>query len=178
MSIVFQNATLLPWRTVLANLMLPFELRGVQGPRENALQTLELVGLTGLENAFVDELSGGMQTRVAIARALVTRPAILLMDEPFGNLDEFNRVRLNLALTDIQQSLGTSILLITHNIHEALLMSDRLLIMADDLADSHATTIEEDVVIDFPNKHIEAVADPRFQQLYKHVISHFHQKRL
>jgi NitT/TauT family transport system ATP-binding protein len=131
MAFVFQEATLLPWRTVLHNVALPLELRGVAlAERESrARAVLELVGLSNREKAFPRELSGGMKMRVSIARALVTSPKMLLMDEPFGALDEMTRQHLNAELLGIQARTGATIVFVTHNMFEAVFMSSRIAVM-------------------------------------------------
>lgn len=178
MAVVFQSSNLLPWRTVLANLALPFELRGLPVDNQKLKEALGLVGLSALEAAYIDELSGGMQSRVAIARALVTHPALLLMDEPFGHLDESNRLRLNLAIAEIQRDLGMTVFFITHNINEAILISDRLFVMNQLTTSDHLhteTEILDDITIDFPNKTVESISSPPFQNLYQRVLQRFHQ---
>jgi NitT/TauT family transport system ATP-binding protein len=129
---VFQDPALLPWRTALQNVELPLEVadgakhKGKATPRE----LLELVGLKGWENAFPHELSGGMRQRVSIARALVSDPKILLMDEPFGALDEITRDRLNEELRRVWRDTGTTILFVTHSIYEAAYLGQRVLMLA------------------------------------------------
>jgi NitT/TauT family transport system ATP-binding protein len=129
---VFQDAALLPWRTALQNVELPVEVadgakhKGKATPRE----LLDLVGLKGWENAFPHELSGGMRQRVSIARALVSDPKILLMDEPFGALDEITRDRLNEELRRVWRDTGTTILFVTHSIYEAAYLGQRVLMLA------------------------------------------------
>jgi NitT/TauT family transport system ATP-binding protein len=128
---VFQDASLLAWRTALENVELPLEVggggrRGARPPRE----LLALVGLSGWEKAYPHELSGGMRQRVAIARALVSDPKLLLMDEPFGALDEITRDRLNEELLRVWENTGATILFVTHSIYEAAFLGQQVLLMA------------------------------------------------
>lgn len=131
---VFQDATLLPWRTALENVALPLQLglkerRGTEGFDDPA-RLLALVGLAGREKALPHELSGGMRQRVAIARALVCRPRILLMDEPFGALDEITRDKLNEELLRIWQETRTTIVFVTHSVPEAAFLGSHVLVLA------------------------------------------------
>lgn len=131
MAFVFQEATLMPWKNVLHNVALPLELRGtpLAEREERAARCLELVGLQTRAKAFPRELSGGMKMRVSIARALVTGPRVMLMDEPFGALDEMTRQRLNDELLGIQQATGATVVFVTHNMFEAVYLSQRIVVM-------------------------------------------------
>jgi NitT/TauT family transport system ATP-binding protein len=132
---VFQEPTLLPWRTALENVTLLLEVarRGSAAQRrQRGLELLGLVGLAEFADARPAKLSGGMQRRVGIARALALDPKILLMDEPFGALDEITRQRMNMELLNVWAQRATTALLVTHNVGEAVFLSDRVLVMAAD----------------------------------------------
>jgi NitT/TauT family transport system ATP-binding protein len=130
--IVFQDSVLFEWRTVAKNIGLPLELAGWsrERRRERVTEMLELVELTGFESHHPWQLSGGMQQRVSIARALSFSPALLLMDEPFGALDEMTRERLNLELLRIWEASGSTVIFVTHSISEAVFLSTRIVVMS------------------------------------------------
>jgi NitT/TauT family transport system ATP-binding protein len=129
---VFQEPTLMPWARVADNVRLPLDLAGL--PREQADErvhaALALAGLQGFEQSLPRELSGGMKMRASLARCLVTRPRLLLMDEPFGALDEITRYRLDSDLLHLWQQQGLTVIFVTHSIHEAVFLSQRVLVMA------------------------------------------------
>ncbi|VTN10154.1 Bicarbonate transport ATP-binding protein CmpC [Raoultella terrigena] len=132
LSFVFQEATLMPWSNVQNNVRLPLDLAGVPRAEANTRvsEALELVGLGKFANVLPRELSGGMQMRVSIARGLVTRPKLLLMDEPFGALDEITRNKLDSDLLRLWREQGLTVVFVTHSIHEAVFLSQRVIMMA------------------------------------------------
>ncbi|MHB0987426.1 MAG: ABC transporter ATP-binding protein [Bellilinea sp.] len=128
---VFQQANLMPWRSAMENIMLPLEMQGVplENARNRAAELIELTGLKGFEDSWPRDLSGGMAQRVAIARALIQDPDLLLLDEPFGSLDELTRDRMGEELLDLWQNRRSTVLMVTHSVSEALLLSDRVLVL-------------------------------------------------
>jgi NitT/TauT family transport system ATP-binding protein len=147
LSFVFQEATLMPWASVMANVRLPLDLAGVPRPLAVARvrAALLLVGLEKFETNLPRELSGGMQMRVSIARGLVTEPTLLLMDEPFGALDEITRNRLDAELLDLWRGKKLTVIFVTHSIYEAVYLSNRVIVMA-----ARPGRIVEEVLIDEP----------------------------
>jgi NitT/TauT family transport system ATP-binding protein len=161
--IVFQDSVLFDWRTVSKNISLPLELLGWNKAKRKARvdEMLELVELTGFADHYPWQLSGGMQQRVSIARALTFEPALLLMDEPFGALDEMTRERLNLELLSIWQQLQSTVVFVTHSISEAVFLSTRVVVMSP-----RPGRIAGTVDIDLPSpRTVETREDPRFFEL-------------
>ena len=130
-SMMFQKATLLEWRTALENVLLPTDIAGTptRADKNRALDLLKLVGLEDFAFSFPAQLSGGMQQRVALARLLQTGADILLLDEPFGALDEFTREHLNMELMRIVEEVGATTIFVTHNIAEAIFLADQVVVM-------------------------------------------------
>ncbi|MFO1415389.1 MAG: ABC transporter ATP-binding protein [Burkholderiales bacterium] len=153
LAMVFQSPTLMPWARVLANVRLPLDLDHVPRGEADATASAALagVGLGGSEGKFPRELSGGMQMRVSIARALATAPGLLLMDEPFGALDEFTRHRLDADLAALWQARGLTVVFVTHSIQEAVFLSTRVIVMAP-----APGRIVGDVAIDAPHPRTAA----------------------
>ena len=153
LGLVFQDPVLLEWRTVQRNIMLPIQIMHANGAldedlayyRERSHELIELVGLDGFEDAYPQELSGGMQQRVTICQSLIYDPEILLMDEPFGSLDALTKDQMNEQLLDIWQETEKTILFITHDLDEAVFLSDRVLMISE-----RPGTILDDVSVDLP----------------------------
>jgi NitT/TauT family transport system ATP-binding protein len=161
---VFQQFGLLPWRTVLANVEFGLEIEGVARAerQEIAREYLALVGLSGFEDYYPHQISGGMQQRVGIARALSKKPDILLMDEPFGAVDAQTREQLQEELLKIWAKTDTTVIFVTHSIDESIYLSDRVIVMQ-----SRPGRIKEEVMVDLPRPRWEGdvKADPRFAEL-------------
>jgi NitT/TauT family transport system ATP-binding protein len=170
--IVFQDAVLYDWRTVARNIALPLELAGWDRERraKRVDEMLDLVELRGFDSHHPWQLSGGMQQRVSIARALSFDPAILLMDEPFGALDEMTRERLNGELLRIWQASGSTIVFVTHSIAEAVFLSTRVVVMS-----ARPGRISRQITVDLPQPRTAATReDPRFFELATEVREALH----
>ncbi|HSJ34443.1 MAG TPA: ABC transporter ATP-binding protein [Acidimicrobiia bacterium] len=165
--IAFQRATLLDWRTVKRNVELPLELTGMEaGPRgERAHELLSMVGLDDFLGHYPWQLSGGMQQRVAIARSLVQHPPLLLMDEPFGALDEMTRESMQQELMRIWRDTGTTVIFVTHSIPEAVFLSTRVVVMS-----ARPGRITDEIAIDLPQpRDFDVRESPRFFELLTEV---------
>jgi len=164
---VFQAATLLEWRSVLQNVMLPVDVLGLERAsyRERARDLLKLVGLSGFEDKYPRELSGGMQQRVALTRGLIHDPTLLLMDEPFGALDALTRESMNLELQRIWMEAGKTVVLITHSISEAVFLGDRVAVMT-----SRPGRLAEIVPVDIARpRTLESMGSPEFGRIVTHI---------
>lgn len=167
LSFVFQDATLMPWADVAGNVRLPLDLAGV--PRAEADQrvatALALVGLEAFGTHRPKELSGGMQMRASIARGLVTRPSLLLMDEPFGALDEITRFKMDADLRALWQRQGLTVVFVTHSISEAVFLSSRVVVMA-----ARPGRVIEDLRIDALGPRDDAFrTSPAFNEMARHL---------
>lgn len=168
--VAFQDAALLPWRSVRRNVEVPLEVLRRKPDAAQVQAMIDLVGLKGSENSLPGELSGGMRQRVAIARALVTHPQVLFMDEPFGALDQILRRQMNVELQRIWAETGSTALLVTHGIDEAVFLSDRVVVM-------HAAPGRIVDVIDVPferPRQPPLFSDPAFHKVCDHVAEVLH----
>lgn len=170
--IVFQSAVLLSWRNVLDNILLQAEMRylPMDKARNRALELIAMAGLSGFENKYPWQLSGGMQQRASICRALLHDPEVLLMDEPFGALDAMTRERMNLELQRIWLESKKTVMLITHSIPEAVFLSDRVLVMSE-----RPGSISEIYDIDLPRpRTLDLMSTSEFTHYSKLIRAHFY----
>ena len=158
---VFQRAALLEWRSARRNILLQAEMRRMpkSEARDRAEALIAMTGLTGFEDAYPHELSGGMQQRVSLCRSLLHRPPVLLMDEPFGALDALTREQMNVELHRIWRGTGTTVLLVTHSITEAVFLANRVIVMTP-----RPGTIAEEIALDLPAErdYARTVTEPGF----------------
>lgn len=156
---VFQEPTLMPWRTVIDNVVLPIEIKGESREKmyEKGSHLLKLLNLERFEKYYPTELSGGMNQRVAIARALISDPPVLLMDEPFGSLDEIMRQRLDFELLNIKSKTNKTIIFVTHSIWEAVILADKIIVLG-----LNPNTIVGSEIIHFPERTQKLLTDPSF----------------
>jgi NitT/TauT family transport system ATP-binding protein len=162
-ALMFQRPTLLPWRTALQNALLPCTLqrRADSAAERQAYELLELVGLSGFEHTYPRHLSGGMQQRVALARLLMVGVEVLLLDEPFAAVDQITRERLNVELLAVHERTSATALLVTHNIAEAVLLADRVIVMTP-----RPGRIADVLDVPFERPRVqEMAAEPEFQEL-------------
>jgi NitT/TauT family transport system ATP-binding protein len=163
---VFQDPVLFPWRTAQSNIALPFEVSRIPVDNDRIREFVDLVELTGYEAFYPQKLSGGMRSRVAIARALVYEPKILLMDEPFGDLDEVTRQKLHRALLRIWKRVRCTVVFVTHSAEEAGFLGDRVVVMKRSVP-----SISKIIDIGFPNKDFKCFRNPKFQALKEEVVA-------
>jgi NitT/TauT family transport system ATP-binding protein len=170
--LMFQSPTLLPWRTAIDNVRLPVEVEGGKRAAKAALprarQMLETVRLEGFEDSYPSQLSGGMQQRVALARVLMNEPKLLLLDEPFGALDELTRDQLDIELLRITQERRTTVVMVTHSVHEAVLLSDRVVVFS-----ARPGRILADIDVKLPRpRDSRVLRDPLYQELVLEIRRH------
>ncbi len=170
--LVFQHHTLFPWKTAQDNVAFGLKMKGVPAAERlaRAREMLALVGLSGFEDRYPVQLSGGMQQRVEIARVLINQPRVLLMDEPFGALDALTRVKMQELLLQVWERIGTTVVFITHDIDEALFLGDRILVMSP-----RPGRIIDDFRLSFPRpRHADLLTQSNFIALKRHCLSLLH----
>lgn len=166
LAFAFQEHALLPWATVAENIALPFRLARMRVDKARVEQLIDMVGLSGFVNARPKQLSGGMRQRVAIARSLALNPDVLLLDEPFGALDEITRRKLNFELARIWAETGVTTVMVTHSVDEAVLLADRVVVMG-----TNPGHISDDIEITLPRPRSTETFDlPEFHQLTTRLI--------
>lgn len=167
--LVFQQANLMPWRTVRQNIALPLEIMGIEKAEidRRVAEMITMIGLEGFSESWPSQLSGGMAQRVAIARAFIQKPDLLLLDEPFGSLDALTRERMGGELLNLWQAQRTAVIMVTHSISEALLLSDRVLVFS-----RRPGSIARDVSVDLMRPRKEELRyTPEFQNLERNLRS-------
>ena len=164
--LVFQDPTLFPWRTVWDNVALGLEAQGVlKNSRHRVDEAIRLVGLSGFDKAYPHQLSGGMAQRVALARALVNDPNLLLLDEPLGKLDSLTRLTMQAELVSLWQRAGLTAVLVTHDVEEALFLTERVLVFGP-----RPARIVADIAVDLPYPRHRG--DPRLAELRREALGH------
>jgi len=166
---MFQQATLFPWRTTIGNIVLPIEIRdgraAAEKAKDKARELLDVVGLSGFEDVYPNELSGGMAQRASICRMLITEPAVLLLDEPFSALDELSRDLMNMELQRICMEQHATAFLVTHSIQEAVILSDHVFVMKP-----RPGRLAEVVTIDLPRpRTLDMMTTPKFGELVDYI---------
>ena len=166
---MFQQATLFPWKTTVENIVLPIEIRDGKAVAKLAMakahELLDIVGLKGFESVYPNELSGGMAQRTSICRMLITEPAVLLLDEPFSALDELSRDMMNMELQRICIAQGATAFLVTHSIQEAVILSDEIVVMKP-----RPGRIAEVVEVDLPRpRTLDMMTTPRFGEIVDYI---------
>jgi NitT/TauT family transport system ATP-binding protein len=168
MGFVFQSFRLMPWKTVMGNVMYPMSVNHIQKhtAAERAAKYIAQVGLAGFENSYPSELSGGMQQRVGLARAMALEPEILLMDEPFGSLDAQTSELLQIELLKLWQMKTNTVIFVTHNLDEALLLADRIVLLG-----ARPSKVEEEIHVPFrrPRWTYDVRAEPEYPVLRRHL---------